>query len=107
MKTKTGSGPLQGVRATTGSTGLCPAPARDTRLIREADMHDQISARMRRWGLTLLGLWLLGGACAWGQGLGTAQLELLPPHPTPTRHGHAAGSRCVDAWPAGSPVGAG
>jgi hypothetical protein len=47
-------------------------------------MHDQISARMRRWGLTLLGLWLLGSACAWGQGLGTAQLELLPPHPAPS-----------------------
>jgi hypothetical protein len=47
-------------------------------------MHDQTRVRMRRWGLTLLSMWLLGGACAWAQDLGTAQLELLPPHPTPS-----------------------
>ena len=46
-------------------------------------MHDQTRVRMRRWGLTLLSMWLLGGTCAWAQALGTAQLELMPPHPTP------------------------
>jgi hypothetical protein len=49
-------------------------------------MHDQTRVWMRQWGLTLLSMWLLGGACAWAQDLGTAQLELMPPHPTPNDH---------------------
>jgi hypothetical protein len=47
-------------------------------------MQDQTSAWMRWWGLTLIGMWLLGGASAWTQDIGTAQLELMPPHPTPS-----------------------
>jgi hypothetical protein len=47
-------------------------------------MHDQTRAWMWRWGLTLLGMWLLGGTFVWAQGLGKAQLELMPPHPTPS-----------------------
>jgi hypothetical protein len=47
-------------------------------------MHDQTRGQMRWWGLTLIGMWLLGGGFAWTQDLGTAQIELLPPHPTPS-----------------------
>jgi hypothetical protein len=47
-------------------------------------MRDQIRAWMRWGGLTLLGLWLLGGGLAWTQDIRTAQIELMPPHPTPS-----------------------
>jgi hypothetical protein len=47
-------------------------------------MRDQTRAWMRWWGLTLIGMWLLGGGFAWTQDIETAQIELIPPHPTPS-----------------------
>jgi hypothetical protein len=84
VSTETGSGPPGGVLEARSSSGPHPAPPqRDTRPIGEANMRERTMTRVRWWGLTLIGVWGLWGAFAWTQEIGTAQIELMPPHPTP------------------------